>query len=116
MRAAGREAAPTSRPRPATRAPLSPTRDVVVIALRWGRNVESFGEDPSLVATLGAAYIDGIQRGLPANASVAASYIKISAVPKHLGAYSLECFNASGGANEYPACPVCAWRGEGMGQ
>ena len=28
------------------------------------------------------------------------------AVPKHFGAYSVECFNASGGPNEYPNCPV----------
>ena len=29
----------------------------------WGRNNESFGEDPSLIAAMGASYIKGIQRG-----------------------------------------------------
>ena len=28
---------------------------------RWGRNVESFGEDPALVSALGASYINGVQ-------------------------------------------------------
>lgn len=31
---------------------------------RWGRSLESFGEDPDLIATLGGAYIDGIQHGI----------------------------------------------------
>ena len=72
---------------------------------RWGRNLEALSEDPSLIAALGAAYIDGIQLGLPANASAAASgYLKIMAVPKHLGAYSVECYgNAS---SFYPDCPT----------
>lgn len=33
-------------------------------------------------------------------------YLKMMAVPKHLGAYSVECFNPNGGANDYPNCPV----------
>jgi len=74
---------------------------------RWGRNVESFGEEPALLATLGTAYITGIQMGVAANASAAASgFIKIAAVPKHLGAYSVECFNKDGSANDYPNCEV----------
>jgi len=72
---------------------------------RWGRNVESFGEDPSLVAVLGAAYVRGLQEGLPG--AVSGGYLKTFAMPKHLGAYSVECFNASGGPNDYPNCPVC---------
>ena len=56
-------------------------------APNWGRNVESFSEDPVLIAALGSAYILGIQEGLPANASAAEKYLKIMAVPKHLGAY-----------------------------
>ena len=28
------------------------------------------------------------------------------AVPKHLGAYSVECFDPAGGPNQYPNCPV----------
>ena len=27
---------------------------------RWGRNIESFGEDPSLIAAMGKSYIRGI--------------------------------------------------------
>ena len=74
---------------------------------RWGRSLETFAEDPGLIAALGVAYVDGLQRGLPANASAAASgFLKIMAVPKHLGAYSVECYNASGGANSYPRCPT----------
>jgi beta-glucosidase-like glycosyl hydrolase len=73
---------------------------------RWGRNIESFSEDPQLLAALGVAYITGLQQGLPANASAAASgYLKVFAVPKHLGAYSVECYNRSGATN-YPLCEV----------
>lgn len=28
------------------------------------------------------------------------------AVPKHIGAYSVECYNVSGGPNNYPRCPI----------
>lgn len=71
---------------------------------RWGRNIESFSEDPSLIATLGAAYITGIQTGTPADAAAAASgYLKIMAVPKHLGAYSVESYSPSGPCS-YPNC------------
>lgn len=71
---------------------------------RWGRNIESFSEDPALLATLGTAYIMGLQAGLPANASAAASgYLKVFAIPKHLGAYSVECYNRSE-ETEYPLC------------
>ena len=75
---------------------------------RWGRSLESFGEDPDLIAMLGKAYVDGIQRGrLETDAAAAASgYLKIMAIPKHIGAYSVECFNASGGPNEYPRCSL----------
>lgn len=38
--------------------------------------------------------------------SAASGYLKIMAVPKHLGAYSVECFNPTGGPNDYPHCPV----------
>lgn len=75
---------------------------------RWGRNIESFAEDPSLIAAMGASYINGIQKGRAGIDDDAASsgYLKIMAVPKHLGAYSVECFNPSGGSNQYPHCPV----------
>ena len=73
---------------------------------RWGRNVESFSEDPAMVATLGVAYITGLQAGLPANASAAASgYLKVFAIPKHIGAYSVECYNRTA-ATDYPLCEV----------
>ena len=72
---------------------------------RWGRDIESYGEEPSLIASLGTAYISGIQTGLPANASAAAKFMKIMAIPKHLGAYSVECYNQTGTA-EYPWCEV----------
>lgn len=76
---------------------------------QWGRNCESYGEDPTLIGTLGSAYVRGIQEG---NEGDAARYYngtsiwKIQAVPKHLGAYSVECFNPDGGNNEYPNCPI----------
>jgi hypothetical protein len=73
---------------------------------RWGRNVESLSEDPAMVATLGVAYITGLQAGLPANASAAASgYLKVFAIPKHIGAYSVECYNRTA-ATDYPLCEV----------
>jgi beta-glucosidase len=73
---------------------------------RWGRNIESFGEDPSLIAAMGKSYIRGIQVGRAGIDDKAAEsgILKIMAVPKHLGAYSLECFNPSGGDNTYPHC------------
>ena len=77
---------------------------------RWGRNVESFGEDPAMIAALGVSYIHGIQRGREDAAdakSASSGYLKIMSVPKHLGAYSLECFNpGSSVAADYPNCPV----------
>jgi beta-glucosidase len=33
----------------------------VVRDIRWGRVEESYGEDPFLVGTIGAAYINGLQ-------------------------------------------------------
>jgi beta-glucosidase-like glycosyl hydrolase len=76
-------------------------------APQWGRNLESYSEDPTLIATLGSAYITGIQLGTLSNASAAASgYLKIMAIPKHLGAYSVECYNSDGSPNNYPNCDV----------
>jgi len=75
---------------------------------RWGRNVETFGEDPSLISAMGESYIRGIQTGRAGvdDKAAASGYLKIMAVPKHLGAYSVECFNPTGGDNSYPHCPV----------
>jgi beta-D-xylosidase 4 len=75
-------------------------------APQWGRNVESFGEDPALIATLGKAYITGLQQGTPNEAAAAASgYLKMMSVPKHLGAYSVESYSESGPC-DYPNCDV----------
>jgi beta-galactosidase len=42
----------------------------------------------------------------PANASAAASgYLKVFAIPKHIGAYSVECYNRTA-ATDYPLCEV----------
>jgi beta-glucosidase len=71
----------------------------------WGRAYESYGEEPSVIGALGSAYIRGLQEGTPGQGG-GTSVLKIFAVPKHLGAYSVECYNASGGANDYPSCPV----------
>jgi beta-glucosidase len=77
---------------------------------RWGRNRESFGEDSAMITALGASYIHGIQRGRADAAdakSASSGYLKIMSVPKHLGAYSLECFNPDNSvASNYPNCPV----------
>lgn len=64
---------------------------------RWGRNYESFGEDPFLISELGAAYIRGVQSGLPTDPP--SKYIKVNAAPKHIGVYSVECYKGN-----YPKC------------
>ena len=50
---------------------------------RWGRNLETYGEDPYLSAQLGAAYCRGLQGDDP-------KYVKVVATPKHLVVYSTE--------------------------
>jgi|SaaInlStandDraft_4_1057021.scaffolds.fasta_scaffold10853_3 beta-glucosidase len=46
----------------------------VVQDIRWGRSYESYGEDPELVGTLGAAFIEGLQgEGIAFPNSVAAT-------------------------------------------
>jgi len=72
---------------------------------RWGRNIESFSEEPSLIASLGSAYITGLQEGLPSEGGSPTKFFKVFAVPKHLGAYSVECYSRAGPV-EYPNCPV----------
>ncbi|MDR0878412.1 MAG: glycoside hydrolase family 3 C-terminal domain-containing protein [Treponema sp.] len=51
---------------------------------RWGRNDESFGEDPFLAGKLAAAYIRGIQGNDSA-------YLKAVATPKHFAMNNSEC-------------------------
>ena len=48
---------------------------------RWGRGQETYGEDPFLTGTLGAAFVKGLQGDHP-------KYLKASACAKHLGVHS----------------------------
>jgi beta-glucosidase len=48
---------------------------------RWGRGQETYGEDPTLTATLGAAFVAGIQGPDP-------FYRRADATPKHFAAHS----------------------------
>ncbi len=67
---------------------LSPVLDVVR-DYRWGRVEETMGEDPYLVATLGAAYVRGLQSG------------GVIATLKHFAGYS-----ASRGARNHGPVPM----------
>lgn len=60
------------------RASYSPTYDMPE-DIRWGRGYETFGDDPILVGTLGAAYI----KGLHTNFGTSTPSINILATPKH---------------------------------
>jgi len=48
---------------------------------RWGRGQETFGEDPFLSGTMGAAYIKGLQGCNP-------KYLKVAACAKHFAVHS----------------------------
>lgn len=48
---------------------------------RWGRGQETFGEDPFLTGTIGAAYIKGLQGTHP-------KYLKVAACAKHFAVHS----------------------------
>jgi len=48
---------------------------------RWGRGQETFGEDPLLTGTLGAAFIKGMQGYHP-------QYLKVAACAKHFAVHS----------------------------
>ncbi|HVS73340.1 MAG TPA: glycoside hydrolase family 3 N-terminal domain-containing protein [Phycisphaerae bacterium] len=50
---------------------------------RWGRNEETFGEDPWLTGRIGVAYVEGIQGDDP-------KYLKAVATPKHFAVHSQE--------------------------
>ena len=69
---------------------LSPVLDVARDP-RWGRTEETFGEDPYLVASMGVAYIEGLQ-GKDYKSGIIAT-------PKHFAAYSF----TEGGRNCAPA-------------
>jgi beta-glucosidase len=68
---------------------LSPVLDVARDA-RWGRNEETFGEDPYLVASMGVSYIKGLQ-GDDLRSGVIAT-------PKHFAAHGF----SEGGRNQAP--------------
>ena len=64
----------------------------IVRDVRWGRAQETYGEDPFLTGTLGAAYVNGMQRP---NGTVLA----VRNVAKHYAAYDLESNFAVGGTD-----------------
>jgi len=68
---------------------LSPVLDVVRDP-RWGRNEETFGEDPYLVASMGVAYVRGLQGSNFREG--------IIATPKHFAAHGF----SEGGRNQAP--------------
>ena len=69
---------------------------------RWGRNDESFGEDPFLAGKLSAHYIRGIQN-FPATQGVqetnGESYLKAVATPKHYALNNSECNRHTGSSD-----------------
>ena len=71
---------------------LSPVLDITR-ELRWGRVEESFGEDPYLIAQIGAAFVKGYQNH------------RLTCMPKHFVAHGtptggLNCAHVSGGERE----------------
>ncbi|TKK71699.1 glycosyl hydrolase [Ilyomonas limi] len=48
---------------------------------RWGRGQETYGEDPFLTATMGTAYVTGMQGSDP-------TYLKVAACAKHFAVHS----------------------------
>jgi beta-glucosidase len=48
---------------------------------RWGRGQETYGEDPYLTATMGTAFVKGLQGNDPV-------YLKVSATAKHFAVHS----------------------------
>jgi beta-glucosidase len=49
----------------------------------WGRNPETFGEDPYLTATMGAAFTQQLQQPDPSS-----KYVRTTSVTRHLVVYS----------------------------
>ena len=62
----------------------------IVRDVRWGRGQETYGEDPKLTATLGKAYVAGMQTDY-------GGYPLVAATAKHYFAYNLESNFAVGG-------------------
>ena len=53
---------------------------------RWGRGMETYGEDPFLTGTLGTAYVQGMQGNAP-------FYLKVAACGKHYAVHSSATFS-----------------------
>ncbi len=58
---------------------------------RWGRNMETYGEDPYLAGRMAVGYVKGLQGDDP-------KYLKTIASPKHFAVYSQEAGRASSNA------------------
>lgn len=56
---------------------------------RWGRGLETPGEDPTLTAAIGRSYIAGLQRGSSVE-NVSTPFLRVAATAKHFAAYSLD--------------------------
>src|SRR5512133_2931715 len=59
---------------------------------RWGRNEESFGEDPRLMSAMGVAFVQGLQGDDP-------NYLKTVATPKHFALNNSE-YNRHTGSSD----------------
>jgi beta-glucosidase len=56
---------------------------------RWGRGQETYGEDPYLTASMGIAFVQGIQgKGGKGEAGLAGRYLKATACAKHFAVHS----------------------------
>lgn len=62
---------------------------------RWGRNEESFGEDPRLMSAMGVAFVQGLQGDDP-------NYLKTVATPKHFALNNSE-YNRHTGSSDIDA-------------
>ena len=68
--------------------------------------MESYGEDPAVIAALGSAYVTGIQHGDVG--APATDILLVAASPKHFSVYSLEC-------TCFPGVPGCDPENPGAG-
>lgn len=75
---------------------------------RWGRNYESYSEDPFLVSMMAVAAVEGLQKGYNEPPT---KYLKMEAGARHLGVYSMECYpnpslpaDSPNNTNQYPFC------------
>jgi beta-glucosidase len=68
----------------------------IVRDIRWGRSMETSGEDPHLTGRMAVAVISGLQRG---NGTSDSPYLLGLAMAKHFAAYSVESNYAAGGTD-----------------